>query len=507
MKPLRLTALLLCLTLLSGCTPQSPVSLPPATLPAIPDPAAAPIGDAGLDHEALTPLYLPSLDGQQLLAFYQPLMLTYSRHPAESIVRALLAHPGNDRVRALSGGITLALSGSDPVVVSGGVCTVDLTPSALQLSTEDFHTVCMALAATLCQREDIKAVNVLIAGQAPPMDVSGVLPLGTVTAQPGQELPILFEQLTARRVPVGTAPSTVPLSAAATLYFPLAGGTGVVPEMRHLSFPGQHPQQLVLTLMAAMADGPQALSGVADMPDFSALLLSSPKMTDLDTGGKQLTLHFVPDIRQQITDCGADPACAFASLVLTLTTFMPSLQQVCIRIGDGALTSLHSTAHGSLLFPGGVQHRADYAGYVVAQSPLWQRSAAGLARTAAALPYRQACDPRALLLALSRLPEDAAVLPAGLTDADILGFAIQGDTLRIHLSDRYAALIKDSGMDQRLMAYAIVGTMCDSLPVRRIRFYFGNQPAGDLGSNVLWQGEFLHNPGLLKESAPLGGTL
>lgn len=498
----RILCAALCGLLLTGCapSPSAPDTLiaPLPTLPADESPHAAPIGDAGLNHEALAALYLPSVDGQQLLTFYERLTLSYSQHPAETVVRALLAHAGNARVRSLGGGVTLALSGSDPVEVAGGVCTVNLSASALQLSLQDFYTVCQALTATLCELDGVRYVNVLVAGRPVAMDAAGFLPLGSMTGQHGQELPVLWEQLVARRTPVGELPTAVPLTAAATLYFPLADGAGIIPEVRRLTFAGQHPQQLVLGLLEALSTGAEETAGAAEFPDLIALMAAAPEVTDLNSGGKRVTLRFAPDLRSCMTASGADPACCFAAIVNTLTTFVPSLEQVCILLGESALTSLHSDAHGSHLFEGGLHRRQDYAGYLRAQATLYHVASGGLAAHTASLPYRSARSPRELLLTLADAPQECAPLPDGLTDADILGLAITGDTLLINLSRRYADLIRESGMDQRLMAYAVVNTMCEGLQVRRVRFFFGSEMADALGSALLWSGEFLYNPALIR---------
>ena len=93
-------------------------------------------------------------------------------------------------------------------------------------------------------------------------------------------------------------------------------------------------------------------------------------------------------------------------------------------------------------------------------------------------------------------PEIAA-LPTDLTDADILGLAIQDGTLLIHLSARYGDVIRASGQDQRLMAYSVVTTLGELLNVRRVRFCFGGEAIENLGSDLCWSGEFLYQPGLI----------
>lgn len=491
-----LICLLLLAVLLTSCTAdqqRSPVpSLPPVS--ASPE---APLGDAGLQHEVLAALQLPSLDGQSLLAFYEPLTLSRDQHPAEPILRALLNHEGNSRVRALGGGVPLTLSGSGPVEISGGVCTVSLTPSALQLSNQELYICALSIAATLCELDDVDYVNLLIAGNPVAMDVSGNLPLGSVTAHPGQELPVLWEQFTARRTPLGELPSGTPMIAAATLYFPLADGSGIAAEPRRLSFPGQHPQQQVTTLLEALSNGADLLTCAADMPDITALQLFFPEITELTNGGLRVTLHLTSDALIRLSASGCDPACFFAAVTTTLTTFVPSLQQVCILTGDGALTSLYNPQLGSMLFPGGLMTRQDFSHTIAEPLTVYVPDGQLLSGHMLALHHRTASNPRALLLAMAS--PAVAALPEGLTDADILGMAVQDGTLLVNFSARYAQVIRSSGMDQRLMAYSIVNTLCQRLNVRRVRFYFSSEAADSLGSDLLWSGEFLYNPGLITE--------
>lgn len=492
-----LCAALACLTL-TGCSAPEQVIPPVPTLPAASSPHSAPVGDAGLSHEALAALHLPSADGQQLLTFYETLTFTYSQHPAETVLRALLSHPGNSRVRSLGGGVSLALTGSDPVAVAGGVCTLNLSASALQLSQQDFYTVCQAMTATLCELDGIRHVNILVAGRAIAMDVAGYLPIGSLAPQAGQELPVLWEQLTARRTPVGVHPTAVPLTAVATLYFPLADGTGILPQTRRLSFAGQHPQQLTLALMEALSQGAEDAPELAELPDLIGLLEETPAVTDLDNGGKRVTLRFSQDVKSWMSAGGADPACCFAALVTTLTTFIPSLQEVEIIAGERPVTSVVNALHGSLLLPGGVHTRQNYAGYLRELTTTYCPEDGRIASRPLSLPYREARSPRSLLLRMADAQSGSAVLPAGLTDADVLGLAITGDTLLIHLSSRYADVIRLSGADQRLTAYAVVNTMCDALKVRRVRFFFGGTQADTLDGELLWSGEFLYNPGLIR---------
>lgn len=495
MKKLRpLLCLLLCAALLTGCTTKAP-SLPAPALPAGAPGPEAPIGDVGLQREAVVPLHLPSLDGQSLLTFYESLTLPQDRHPAETILTALLAHPGNSRVRPVGGSVQLSLSGANPVEISGSVCTVNLSASALQLTMQDLYTAALCISSTLCELDDVRYVNLLIAGTPVAMDVVGHLPLGALNGSIGAELPVQWEQFSARRTPVGELPAHSPLTATATLYFPLRDGSGIVAEPRRVSFPGQHPQQQVVALLSVLSTGAQLLENTADLPDLNALLLFTPEVTQLDSGGRRATLHFTADVKERLFAAGCDPSAVFAAITTTLTTFVPSLQQVCILVGDGALTSLYSDQLGSLLFPGGLMNRSDFAYALMSQTTIYVPTEYGLAARMLSLPYRSAASPRALLLTMS--DPAAGTLPTGLTDADILGLSVLDGTLLVNLSARYAEVIRTSGCDQRLAAYAAVNTLCEMLNVRRVRFYFGGAQIESLGSSLCWDGEFLYNPALI----------
>ncbi len=487
MKLRKWLSLLLLLALLTGCTESVIETVP--TLPPISPDEKAPVGDAGLRYEAIATLYLPSKNGTTLLAQYQPLTLTHEQHPAETVLRALMAHPGNEQVRSLAGYITLSFFGANPVEVAGGVCTVNLSASALQLSQEELYTAALAMASTLCELDGIDYMTLLVAGTPVAMDISGCLPLEAMTSAVGLELSVLWEQLAARRAPVGTVPTDTALTATAALYHPLAAG-GVTPSVRRLTFPGQDASQQVQTLLEALSASP-SLSGASDLPALHQLLLEPPLINDLNSGGKRATLRFAPETDRLLTESGCDIASVYAGIVLTLTTFVPSLQQVCILLGEDGLTSLHSNALGSMLFPGALHKRSDYAHALRTPLPLYLPDGNGLGAHWVSAPWREAFSLRKRLILLSSYLE----LP--MTDADILGLSVTGDTLHINLSTRWADALNRSDLDERLIAFSLVDTLCKPTGTRRTRISFGSGTLETLRGDLCWSGEFYYDPGLI----------
>lgn len=490
------------LFLLSGCSgaPATVAGYP--TLPPAQAPYTAPVDDLALRYEEDVPLYLPSMDGTRLICQYATVSLQYGTSPAKAITEALLRHPGSVDVRPLGGRTELSLQGDRPVALSGGICTVNLASAALQLDRQELYIVCLSIATTLCQLPQVQSVNVLVAGQAVALDIIGCLPLGSITPRPGEELSVLWDQVDARRTPLGEDPAAVPLTATATLYFPMAEAEGFMPETRTLSFPGQHPEQLAAELVNALSAGAQRLSGAATMPNLLSLMAHTPTLTELEDGGRLLSLYFVPGLDGALDSLGLDTATVLGAIHRTMTTFIPSISQVRIYEGSNLMTSLTSDALGTVLFPDGLMQRQHFDPLLLDQANLYLTDGRQLIRTARAVPCAQAQHPRLLTgQLLSGVTQAEAArglsspLPAGLTSADILGLALTEDeTLLVNLSDAFARSLTNFAGSESLACYALVNTLCESMGVEQVRFFFNGQIRETLAGDLYWGGEFLRSP-------------
>lgn len=498
--------LALCLGL-GGCATPSVTPEVVATLSPAAAVGEAPSGDSGMTYTATVALYLPSRDGTRLLAQYETLELSHQGGNAQRLVQALLSHGGNDQVTALGNGVNLTLYGSTPVETSGGVCTVNLASSALQLEHAEFYTMCLGLAATLCQLEDVLHMNVLVADQPVGLDVAGYLPSGAVTAHPGEELSALWAQMEARATPLGHSVADTPLTAAATLYFPLQDG-GFMPETRNLTFAGQSPAQLASGLLAAMSAGAQYLEGTCAMPDLTALLVSEPESSAQADGSRLITLHFSSDFTNRLAIQGIDPASMMGAMVYTITTFIPSVSAVRITSGGVTITGVRSDALGSFSFPEGMQRRSHYAASLMEQVSIYLAYGSMLREVKRTVPCAASDDPRmrlALLMEGATAQEHAAgvsaVMPDGLDETDVLGVAISGDTLLLNLSERFGQRIAAQTVDEQLLCYAMVTTLCEADSLRRVRFFFAGDAVETLGGKLYWGGEFMLNRVLVDGSA------
>lgn len=490
----------LALLTLSGCSARVTSTDTARPLSDAPSRYPAPHGDDSLTYEATVALYLPSLDQQRLLAQYDTVTLSRTEIGAEAVARLLLAHPGNDQVTALAGDVNISLYGQQPVEVSGGVCTVNLASSALRLSADEFYTLCLGLSSTLCQLDGIQYVNVLVANQPVGLDIAGFLPMGTLAAHPGEVLPSLWEQMYTRRTPLGRDAAQMPLNATATLYFPLRDASGFMAETRNLSFSGQTPSVLATGLLNALSAGALYLDDACDMPDFSTLLMAAPETSELADGSRMITLYFMPDVESRLSALGIDPACFTGALTYTLTSFIPSVTAVRMQTGATLLTTLYSPALGAMNFQNGIQRRTQYASALREHVTIYLASGNRLRPVSRTISSIHAKRPQTLAALLMEGPTEAErqaglspTLPAGFDATDVLGVGMVGDTLLLNLSERFGHAIRAQIVDEQLLCYSLVTTLCEAHNLRRVRFYFAGDMEQTMDGQLWWGGEFLLN--------------
>ncbi len=500
--------LLLAMTmlLLTGCSGSSGYTSmePSATLGPAAHPYAAPQGSGAMQYQATVNLYLPARDGQRLLARQQEMRLTRGEQNVRPVLLALFGRGGDEYTRALAGQTTLSLYGVSPIEMAGDVCTVNLSSSAHALEYDEIYTVGLSIAATLSGVSGVRYVNVLINDQAISYDVAGNLPSGSMTAHPGEELPLLWDQMVARRTALGDSPSAMPLSATATLYFPLADGSGFIPETRNLTFPGQTPVQLAEGLLTALSSGAQYVDGCAAMPDIGSLMLSPPQVSELPEGGRMITLYLPADFRQQLEDMGLNPACFVASLVWTLSTFIPSVGAVRIFAGSTAMLSMDSEVFGVQFFDNGMIRRRQFRDGLRDRTGVTMARSGKLIRVRRSVKPGQAVSPVDILVLMMQGPavreRNAGVqpvLPAGLDGTDILGIGLEDDVLLLNLSPRFEREVRRlTGDEERLCCYGLVNALCEATGAARVRFFWNGEQKELLAGTIWWDGEFMENHAL-----------
>ena len=510
MKRILCAMMILCLmAALSGCSRESAER--EESVPAMPAPRVeydAPDGDSYAGAEKMYTLYLPGKNGLYLLAQHVNMGPGTRNELLVALVSELLSYPANERVDSLGGEVSLSLYGPNPVELSGGVCTVNLGSSALGLSYRNIYTVALAVAATLCEVENIRCVNILVADQSVALDVTGNLAMGSLVPHPGENLPVLWEQMDAKKTPLGADPAQTPMTAYLTIYYPLENGQGVSCESRTLTFQGQTPAQMTSGILETISNGPMYLTGVPDLPDLGNMLTRPPLTSDLPDGGRMITLSFREDAMEIWRESGVDPACLAAAVTFSLTTFIPGTAAVSFRIGEKPLTALSSEKFGEIPVLGGLMRREQL------EPLLMDRVTVFFQRGGVLVPCEKAVDrdltdsPREQLIALidgpgARERADGLMptLPDLVNEEDILGVARVGDTMLVNLSESFRAEIQSWGKEgETLLCYSMVNTLCENNGVRRVVFFFEGEQVDEICGVICWSGTFDYNTGLCEKS-------
>lgn len=497
-------ALLCVCLLLTGCAGEAGNTAASPTLPPVTLSYDVPENDVKQEISKSVLLYLPSLDGTRLIAVPQSASLSVSRHNAETLCTLLFAHPGTDQTVPLGGDTPLKLSETEAVEVSGKVATVSLAASALRLSHEELFTVGQALANTLCQFGDLEYVNVLISGVQPGLDVASTLPAGCYQ-------PNMREDLITLRSRASAAKTAARRAIVTPLYYPAAGGKGILSEARTLSFSDLEGENVIATLLEALSAGAESLSGLPRFPDLNNLLSEPPAI--FETGGaRRAILQFDESLNALLIESGITRSVMVASLVYTITTFLPALEGVEMTIGSERILSLtpsgtYTGAGETMLFPNGLMKRSDFSGFLLDACPLYFANGSGkLTLSSRAVPFYESRSVRRIIGQLMAGPQNydsvsglEPVLPEGLRDSDLIGVSLEKETLLLNFSSRLLTLSQGMSPEtEKRMIYAVVNTLCELPGVERVCFFIMGQQPETLAGSVFLPGDFLPNPDIIQ---------
>lgn len=506
---LRMAALLSALLVLSACTASLPISkesgvtLPPPALA-----FEAPQGDAAESMAAAVLLCLPSAKTGQLEYFPERVLMSGSRHPAEYTLRRLFTYTGTTQAHPLSTSVQLGLNPGSAIEISGDTATVNLAPSALNLTNAERYTVSRAIANTLTQWGDIRYVNILINGRVLGPDTASTIPLTSLGKTADGDIAALWE--TVSRAPSNPATAYTGM---ATIYYPVSAGRGIAAQARLITAGSRSLPDIALSLLEAMSAPGDRPQNTPLVPDLSTLLLAAPAV-DEGTGGtgRILRLHFHESMNEALIAAGITRSVMMAALTCTLTTFLPYTAGISVQIGNepvGALVpaGLYDGAGEQILFENGIMQRNQFSRFLLDHCTLYFANADGsLSATRRAIPHYQMYNPRYLMNQLMEGPKNtdsiaglAPVLPADLKDADLMGIAIQNDTALAHFSNRVRET--SNAFDERqelLMVYAMVNTLTKLPAIRQVCFFIDSAQDGTFVSQVDVAGLFMRNEGIIR---------
>ena len=157
-KVLCLLAALCLLAVLGGCArqggeEQAPV---PTLAPAVVD-YEAPDGDRIVGMSGDRTYYVPERGQPKLGVRSVHLEGTNLKDTVEALIRRVLSDVNGSGV--FLNARDLELYREAPVEISRGICTVNLSSSALQLEHDEYYRLAVALSTTLCSLDEIRHLH------------------------------------------------------------------------------------------------------------------------------------------------------------------------------------------------------------------------------------------------------------------------------------------------------------------------------------------------------------
>lgn len=380
-----------------------------------------------------------------------------------------------------------------------GIATVNLSLDAHDVNGEQELLMLIAsVSNTLLSLDDVRGVNVLIAGQSESL---ASLPLGVQTE--------IFTGVTQSYAKLNTEreyfleSETGTISRTAALYFPAEIGDWIVPELREITFDSSdYASSLIRELRAGPMEDHGTMSAI---PESADLLINNPVVEVNSAGERILKLEFAPALRSYLAFSGLEEWKLLGSIVLTVCSFVPEIDAVRLCIGEEAVSQC-SIGKTTLRFDDGLIRRDDFAPYIGSSVELCLPNADGtLSVTEHAVSMAREQSPLSVLYALFdnvlSTGGDASVFPTGIYYDDLLGISVEGGIASVNFSANFyrQAQMLDA-TSERGVIYSIVNTLCKLDGISGVRFYIEGISAETLSGNIYLKSILLPNPGLVADS-------
>ena len=454
--------------------------------------AGAYLLDGGVLRSAGCVLYYLSADGEKLV----PVVRQVSLLPEESVAEALVKALGEESEGLLSPFPAEAKVCLSSLEQYGNIVTINLSGDFSLLSNRELFNLKVAVVNTLTESGGIEYVNLLFNGvDLPTSDqLTGIsLPTGTLTRFTQDLSSAWSDHLNASRTAATTG-----FTRNVTLYFLSADGTLLLPEVRSIGFTSD---DFITPILEELARGPQDTQHLLRSLPSSLSPLDSPTYNFFSDGRRyaDINLNYAfnsylkqqPELRSQI----------LGSVVCTLTTFIPNLEGVLIRVNRRYLEQDDSAYRQERVYI-----RAQFEALIGSALTLYLPKEDGRLKAVQRSVQRNAAGLRDLLDQLIAGPaageEDVLpVFPEGFDQRHVLGLCVVGDTLLFNLSQEGVALL--AGLESQAetqLVYSIVNSYTSLTGIRRVQFLQEGNSLETFSGWIGLQEPLLRNPALVQQT-------
>jgi len=462
-------------------------------------------------------VYFYNATNGMLTAEPRRLIVKTDTNPAEAAVEALLAGPSSSS--GLTGvapaGMTLG-----SIEFSREVANVYLRYDGEPMQQRDQYVLELAIASTVTDILGATYICVFLNGMQTGFKGGLRAPLRKQTVsveEAWQQADARYAAgralLTDALLPDGTQPTATPtapgtdavppeepyvpatMELQTVLYYISADGGYLLPEVHTVKYT---QGKVVEALIAELKKTPNNSTLMkSPLPEDLAI---TGALTTLEDGTRTLALNFSERI-----DAGADEAVlSYASLIYTLTGFIPGVRTVELYVSGSPITSI-----GAMDNLGDGIQRGDFVGYIGSSALLYfdDSNSDLLLPVSRSMEQGKTWSARARVLELLRGPlkgdgdDVLPVMPPGVTDADILSVNVYGDTAYVNLSQRFrSACAGMTAKTEMLLVYAIVNTITAMDGISKVQFLIEGKQTQTLAGTLCLADPFLKNYGIIKDT-------
>lgn len=492
----KLLCLLLCISLslfLASCSgknttgsqsgSETELILPLHEIPA----PSAPYGDQTDNEVYRASIYYAMADGTVSMPSTRVLWLNSGVTLERRLAEELLKSPGGDALTVAPRNSRIA-----SVEAAGPVVTVNVLPSS-PLTDAQTALLAEAMGRTLLEIDGINGVSLLLAGRAAAISD---IPVGLITDSTSMQ----SQRDEASHLALNAVQGAM-VTRTAAVYYPSKDETCVLPVITPLTFDGKTADA---KLIAALSGVPAAENAIIAVPGSENIIEKSSDYTYTASGERILNVYLTNDALAALNESGHDRQMFLASIVLTLTSFLPETDGVTLSIGGKMVTEVPVKNASNQKFASGIMRRSDFAHLIGKNIPLYFADENGmLKRETRAIGISQANSPRARICALMEGPHSSSlspVLPSGLSNSDILGVHVSGKVASINLSaDAYRLCQSFTREQEELFVYGLANTVCEISGISGIRLYFDGVTGSCLTHGIQLTGVILKNPGRISD--------
>lgn len=445
------------------------------------------IGESAEAYGVDVTLYFPGEDGASLVPDNRTIMVSAGEEIARKLVEALLTE--YDRTPVVHGNAEIIR-----IERCGALVTVNLAVDASAMSgDEDVARICSAICLTLTGADGIECVNVLFNSlQEEICDV----PVG-VMRNADASIAVNMARYEAE------GKNGEPVVRSGALYFPAASGIWMLSEEREMTFEdGDYAGVLIDELEKGPADGNLCVSiapGAAGDGFTAGDVYVSPQ------GLRLMDVSMSGAYRDEMALRGIADWQLAASAVMTLCSFVPSLDGVRILVDDELMTGI-SIKGTEIIFEDGVMVRSMFDVHAGNTQTLYFPVDSGLLRrTERAVSPRMANSPRSAILQLISGPSvrdegAAACMPEGVTADDVLGVAVRDKVCIVNMSANFYRLCQTlDSAQERALVYSVVNTLCEMDGIDAVSILIEGEKIGTLSNDIYPGAQLMPNYGIIEE--------